>query len=534
MSQDPLIHTTIEDRYWIKSPLGVGGMGCVFLAENLKLNRRPCAIKVLKNVQSGNQEEEIRFEAELKIISQLRSPHIVQVFDQGKLDDGRLYIVMELLEGESLAHLMFREGPFPPERALKLIAGILGGLAAAHEQGVIHRDLKPGNIFVNQSVVGYDIVKILDFGIAKDTSREGDPLTRTDQFLGTPQYMAPEQVNQNSLDGRADLYMTGLILYEMLSGHPPFHPDRSVLPDSIQELPPEVQLMWLQLKVSPEPLDLPSPLWNLVSKLLEKKPSDRPSSATETLAIISDLLSDPTNLELSYVQPAQHVQPAQQDDASTDPSIEGTSLETADVNGPSLPQTLPPALNFTNISSESLYTSPPTSLYQSVANLKQGELSHPSSTRNLQIMIIGIIVIVVGLIIKFWLVQNNTTQSPEEGVEVYTTIVNPPSSDEVEEISTPSKRSLKRQADRILLKVGTPGLFFQPGSKISLKTEVQPSSAREQLRYVIKPKGSATVKGHTLIISRHTKNKQLTVSACVHSKCSNPVTIRVGLKTVPK
>lgn len=296
---DPLIGVKINDQYLIKEQLGAGGMGCVYKAENLRLGGRPCAIKVLRGDQQDSEQGEIRFQEELNIISQLRSPHIVQVLDRGELSERRLYIVMELLEGESLFSILEREGALSLKRAAQIIQGVLAGLSEAHSHGIIHRDLKPANIFITRSVVGYEIAKILDFGIAKKTQGDNRLLTQTQQILGTPQYMSPEQLHKEQLDQRTDLYAVGLLLYELLSGEPTYQADNLLIPHSLRSMPPEVRVMWLQMHAPPSPLDIPKSLWNICKSLLEKEPTDRPTSATEVIESLTQVVEELDTLEYS-------------------------------------------------------------------------------------------------------------------------------------------------------------------------------------------------------------------------------------------
>ena len=280
-------------------------MGCVYKARNQKLGGRPCAIKVLLDEVGDSKLGKKRFEEEQKIISQLRSPHIVQVLDKGELADGRLFIVMELLEGEPLSTLLQREGALPVKRVIPIIQGILAGLSEAHQHGVIHRDLKPANIFITRSVIGYEIAKVLDFGIAKSTGPNATELTQSQQIMGTPRYMTPEQFLQEPLTPRTDLYAAGLLFYEMLAGVPPFTIKSKAVPNEVKSLPEVVQLMWLHLNATPPGLPTPEPIWAIVESLLAKKQEDRPSEATEViqdLGALKELLESSTpSMELRWM-----------------------------------------------------------------------------------------------------------------------------------------------------------------------------------------------------------------------------------------
>lgn len=304
-----LIGKTINDHYLLTEVLGEGGMGIVFKAEDLNLNRRLCAVKLLKG-QTTDPNEAKRFEAELQIISRLRSPHVVQVLNKGYFEGHRLYIVMELLEGESLSELIKRVGALKIKRAIQITKGILAGLSEAHEYGVVHRDLKPANIFITRSRAGDEITKVLDFGIAKDTNRdESSGLTSASVIIGTPKYMAPEQFMKSDTDQRTDLYAVGLLLYQMLSGVPPYVANSELVPDTLQTMPSEFQVGWLHLNAEPAPIDTFPPLWNLCRRLLEKTADARPANAADVimeLNEISERLSTTSNPYVSREFPAHH------------------------------------------------------------------------------------------------------------------------------------------------------------------------------------------------------------------------------------
>ena len=271
---DPLLGTIIGERYQLTHIVGQGGMGIVYRAEDVRLSGRPCAVKLLTG-RSADPEEIIRFERELQIISRLHSQHVVGVLDAGSLTDGRRYIVMELLEGLPLSAMLKRTGPLAPNRAIHLVKGVLAGLSEAHEHGVVHRDLKPANVFVTRSRTGDEIAKVLDFGIAKDTSRGAEAdLTAASMLIGTPKYMAPEQFLKRPADQRTDLYAVGLLFYQMLAGLPPFSAEMPV-PDALLTMPAEFRIGWLHVNQAPEYLELPPGVWDVVSKMLAKEPDDR-------------------------------------------------------------------------------------------------------------------------------------------------------------------------------------------------------------------------------------------------------------------
>ncbi len=210
------------DRYAVLRRIGGGGMGAVYRARHTVLDQ-DVALKILHPRLAARHEVLERFVREARTAAALRDPRIVQVYDSGVTPDGTAFLAMELLQGEPLESLVERESPMPPGRAASLVAEVLEVLALAHDRGVVHRDLKPANVFVLRDAAGRDSVKLLDFGISKTVDAvEGVALTQTGVLLGTPVYMAPEQVtNAKHIDRRADLYAAGVMLYEMLSGRLP-------------------------------------------------------------------------------------------------------------------------------------------------------------------------------------------------------------------------------------------------------------------------------------------------------------------------
>jgi serine/threonine-protein kinase len=274
-SPDPLIGRTLDGKYRLEASLGAGAMGAVYRALHVEL-KQPVAIKVVRP-QLVREKPQLarRFKAEAQTASQLDHPNTVRVFDFGQTEDGYLYLVMELVEGEDLEHRLERRSRLPRPDALRIAAQIARALARAHRQGVIHRDLKPANVLITNpadDLESGEQVKVCDFGLAKlldggvDTSRSG-PLTEHGAIFGTPSYMAPEQAKGDEVDPRTDIYSFGVVMYRMLAGQLPFHADTPVgmLMNHILEPAP------------PLPADVPADTAELVMQCLHKEPGQRPA-----------------------------------------------------------------------------------------------------------------------------------------------------------------------------------------------------------------------------------------------------------------
>jgi serine/threonine-protein kinase len=217
------IGQTLDTKYRIVRVIGVGGMGTVYEGEHTLIRRR-VAIKVLAEDSSRTPDSLRRFEREAQAAGQIGSDHILEVLDVGTTEDGHRYMVMEYLEGETLAARLERVGRMTPAQIAPLARQILAGLAAAHDARIIHRDLKPGNVFVLREKAGLrDFVKLIDFGISK-FEQPGVPsrLTQSGAVLGTPYYMSPEQARGKAVDTRSDLHACGVILFEAVTGRMPF------------------------------------------------------------------------------------------------------------------------------------------------------------------------------------------------------------------------------------------------------------------------------------------------------------------------
>lgn len=277
MSQDaadPLIGTTIGN-YEIKSLLGAGAMGQVFLGEHPQIGRK-VAVKVLMASFSSNPEMAERFMSEAKAVNRINNPNIIQVFDFGKLPDGRLYLVMEFLEGVELSGYMESRGTVSIDETAELLGQIASALDAAHSAGIVHRDLKPDNIFVVEGPTG-PVVKVLDFGVAKllDPAMGAKHKTATGLIMGTPSYMSPEQARGSGaqIGPATDIYALGVIVYQMLSGHLPIDAESVT------------QVLLKHITDPPVPIfeflpGFPPMLWDVIACALDKNIDARPPCAS--------------------------------------------------------------------------------------------------------------------------------------------------------------------------------------------------------------------------------------------------------------
>ena len=217
--EDPMLDFVVGARYRVLERIAAGGMGQIYRAAHTRIASL-VAVKVLYGELTHVPEMRARFQREAEAASCLQSRHIVRVLDFGETEQGLLYIAMEHLSGASLSSVIGRDGALAPDRAVRIAQQVVRGLAHAHERGIVHRDLKPDNVMLVAEDDDVDVVKLLDFGIAQ--IRAGSKLTSAGQFLGTPLYMAPEQFAAGEVDARADLYALGAMMFETLTGSPPF------------------------------------------------------------------------------------------------------------------------------------------------------------------------------------------------------------------------------------------------------------------------------------------------------------------------
>ncbi|MBS2029501.1 MAG: serine/threonine protein kinase [Deltaproteobacteria bacterium] len=274
--------------YELVDELGQGSMGHVFLAKHTKLGRQ-VAIKVLRPEHAQNDELVRRFFQEAQAVNQINHEHIVQILDfaqEPAASGGRVYCVMELLTGASLTQVL-KAGPIPLSRLLPLVAQVARALDAAHQRGVVHRDIKPDNIFVMQKPDGRSLAKVLDFGVAKSTGTQVT-ITQSGTVVGTPTYMSPEQAASLEVDHRSDIYALGTVLYEALAGAPPFTSQAfgQLVVQIITHKPPPLE------SVTPGGEPIPEGLSTLVARCLEKEAEARPQTMGEVAVVLESLSRD--------------------------------------------------------------------------------------------------------------------------------------------------------------------------------------------------------------------------------------------------
>src|SRR2546421_2264173 len=282
-SSDELLGQTLAGKYRIDEELSEGGMGTVYKGTHVLMDKT-VAIKVLRPSLAADEKIVARFSREARAASRISHPHAISVTDFGEDENGIVFLVMEYLDGRTLKEIVRSEGPLALDRIVEIVRQVAGALDAAHQQGVIHRDLKSDNIMLSRTDGG-EWAKVLDFGIAKIQQPHGAPdpdITAANLVVGTPQYMSPEQCAQlGPLDPRSDIYSFGVILYEMLAGRVPFTGESPtvIMMKQVQDPPPSV------LEARP---DLPVAVAEVVMRALAKQPSDRFQSAGEFSAALSE------------------------------------------------------------------------------------------------------------------------------------------------------------------------------------------------------------------------------------------------------
>jgi serine/threonine-protein kinase len=324
--------SVLKDTYRIEAELGSGGMGTVFLATHLGLEKR-MAVKVLSPKAIASPESLARFGREARVAGKVNHPAMTHVIDFG-VEKNTPYIVMEYVDGVELAEYIERQGPMPPRQAVSVMRQIVSLLHVAHSLGIVHRDLKPANIKVVQAGPddGQFFVKVLDFGIAKVLGDISGQLTSEGMMVGTPAYMAPEQISGQPIDGRTDLYAAGLIFHELLSGVRAFRGETIA------------RILHAQMNEPPPPISLPLPevLIQTLRKFYEKRPEDRfqdAAAADRALMACEDALrSSPANAVASGarqggVAPTPAVTPEALSGTMVRPGSEAASAGAAESGG---------------------------------------------------------------------------------------------------------------------------------------------------------------------------------------------------------
>ena len=292
--EDMPVHAgdVIAARYRVEGVIGVGGMGIVVSGVHLDLEQR-VAIKLILPSAMNNEGLRERFVREARAAARLRSEHVTKVLDVGKLPSGAPYMVMELLEGCDLGEVLAKNGPLPYETAADFIAQACEAVAEAHAQGIVHRDIKPQNLFLTTCVGGGALVKVLDFGVSKVSVAGMDNLTRSMMVMGSPVYMSPEQMRSaRDVDPRTDIWALGVVLFELLTGRAPF--DAESIPalclKVAAEAPPSL---------ARERPDLPAGLAAVVMRCLEKHPEDRFPNVGELAAALTPFVTPASNLTIA-------------------------------------------------------------------------------------------------------------------------------------------------------------------------------------------------------------------------------------------
>ena len=284
--EDSLVGTIVGGRYPVLSLIGEGGMGTVYLAEHIRMKRKS-AIKIMRATVRDEPEALQRFTREAENASRISHPNVTAIFDFGETEDGLVYLAMEYVEGESLASMLYRLQVLHPLMAADIVAQTTDGLQAAHDLGILHRDVKPDNIMLATRSDGTINVKLVDFGIARAMDNTGaQRVTRTGMAIGTPEYMSPEQLSGDVLDARSDQYSVALVAFHMLTGHDAFV-GTSAKDSLIARLTSRPQ----QLNVVRGDLDWPTTLQDVFDTALAPDPVDRYPNVSEFGTALLESLS---------------------------------------------------------------------------------------------------------------------------------------------------------------------------------------------------------------------------------------------------
>lgn len=287
---DPFVGTKIDGKYEVLENVGQGGMSIVYKAMQTAMHRI-VAVKMLKMGLSSDPIFAQRFTREASLLGKLNHPNIVTVFDSGMTGQGNLYLAMDFLSGPTLQDILDKTGAIPVERAAPLILQICDALNHAHKRDIIHRDLKPGNIMIETDHRGDEVVKIVDFGLAK-MGEGSERLTRAGELWGSSFYMSPEQCNGSESDARSDIYSFGIVIYQMLTGKVPFRGTgfMETVSKQLNEAPPP-------LKMTKADLVLPDMTERVIFKCLEKAPENRFQTVADLKSALQSALPEPPKVD---------------------------------------------------------------------------------------------------------------------------------------------------------------------------------------------------------------------------------------------
>jgi serine/threonine protein kinase len=270
-----LVGSIIADRYHVLKKLGEGGMGTVYLAEHVKMGRKS-AVKVMNPGMVNDADAISRFNREAANASRINHPNVAAVYDFGETSEGLIYLAMEFVEGPALTNVIKEQGALDPLRAADLTRQAADALAVAHDMGIVHRDLKPDNIMVAKNRDGSDCAKVVDFGIAKAANNEAQKVTKTGLVVGTPEYMSPEQLAGDKMDGRSDIYSLALVAFNMMTGKLPF-PAETVQESMIMRLTDKPR----QLAEMKPDVPWSGEVQAVLDKALERDAAERYQSASD-------------------------------------------------------------------------------------------------------------------------------------------------------------------------------------------------------------------------------------------------------------
>jgi len=391
---DPMIGTLAAGRYRILKLLGEGGMGQVYLAEHVAIEKR-VALKILRAELASKGEIVTRFQQEAISASRIKHPNVLDVFDFGQLENGRFFLAMEFLEGNDLADELSKRRVLGVASGIRIALQMCRALAAAHESGVVHRDMKPENVFLQRTGDGEEIVKIVDFGIAQLRSKNEEAvqtkrrLTRTGMIFGTPEYMAPEQAGGKHADSRSDIYSVGIIMYEMFTGAVPFTGDTflGVLAKHLSDPTPQMREICPEIAISPS-------LQGVIMRALEKEPTARYQTMLEFAHAIS-ASSDAAELGYRPTQPA-----SSERSNSFAPHLSGTPTQQQFSPAPRSPSPSPP-------SSRSRARDTEAARAETLIGAEASARSHAPRKKTPAVAALFALVIVVG--VGAWLMTHRTS-----------------------------------------------------------------------------------------------------------------------------